>query len=471
MRDRGLAGADDVGSADLRHGAGDGNRADLGQGYLWLGCIPLRHDRRTAARARRLGRRRASRRSTPRSPGARLVVGRRRSRRRLGDPPACAAAGGRAPHRVRCARPARRQRASIPHQGPEPLRAGHTDRRDDRRRRRADAMGHSRALLRLSRHLAQCGRRRPGADRPLERGYRTGAGCGVDGIASTNAPPGRGLPPVARSGPLVDAGSSRGGCRARSRSPLLSSITRMLSPSSATATDVPGIGRFKSRFSLDELHEIDRNRGAEIGTEILPASRGGLYPRFLESASRAQHPFGREARLHINSRNRNLKLAGTAAISRGEADSHHPRSTGKPNTRAVFPDDSSQREGTFAGTPLSCSRRSVRHCRRVLQQGRAPPHHIRQSGAASRRNRGSNRPPARVGSNTRTITIRSCDPDRPQGDTFFEALSPAEGRKSASKKVLEPFPPGRITRLEPVDKRSPRRTRRRRCRPALQRPV
>ncbi len=76
---------------------------------------------------------------------------------------------------------------------------------------------------------------------------------------------------------------------------------------------VPDIGVFKSRFTPAELVTEDTNRGAEIGQQILPASRGGLYPRFLESASRAQHPFGREARLHINSRNQNMKLAREAS--------------------------------------------------------------------------------------------------------------------------------------------------------------
>jgi len=76
---------------------------------------------------------------------------------------------------------------------------------------------------------------------------------------------------------------------------------------------VRGIGTFKSRFTLAELGEIDRNRGEATGTAILPASRGGLFPRFLESASRAQYPFAREARLHINSRNRNLTRAKNAS--------------------------------------------------------------------------------------------------------------------------------------------------------------
>jgi hypothetical protein len=69
----------------------------------------------------------------------------------------------------------------------------------------------------------------------------------------------------------------------------------------------PGVGEFSSRFTLDELAHIDRERGAEAAAivERYPEDR---YARFLADYPAGRDPFVHEARVHLFSRDRHLSL-------------------------------------------------------------------------------------------------------------------------------------------------------------------
>ncbi len=76
--------------------------------------------------------------------------------------------------------------------------------------------------------------------------------------------------------------------------------------------EVPGIGRFKSRFTLDELRRLDKRR-AKQAAAILDQYRGhAAYGHFLKAFPSGRDPFLHEARVHIFSRNRNLGRARKA---------------------------------------------------------------------------------------------------------------------------------------------------------------
>jgi hypothetical protein len=68
----------------------------------------------------------------------------------------------------------------------------------------------------------------------------------------------------------------------------------------------PEIGRFRSRFTLDELLRIDRDRGSEVAA-ILDAYRDpATYDRFLVDFPAGAAPFAHEARVRLFRRNRFL---------------------------------------------------------------------------------------------------------------------------------------------------------------------
>jgi hypothetical protein len=69
----------------------------------------------------------------------------------------------------------------------------------------------------------------------------------------------------------------------------------------------PGLGVFKSRFTLDELRDIDANRASEAAA-ILDSYPRGRYGKFLRDYPAARDAFVHEARVHIFSRDRNLAL-------------------------------------------------------------------------------------------------------------------------------------------------------------------
>ncbi len=72
--------------------------------------------------------------------------------------------------------------------------------------------------------------------------------------------------------------------------------------------EIPGIGRFRSRFSPAELARTDAERGAEAGP-VLGRSSEDDYERFLEEYTPITDPFLHEARVHLFRRDRYLTTA------------------------------------------------------------------------------------------------------------------------------------------------------------------
>ena len=72
-----------------------------------------------------------------------------------------------------------------------------------------------------------------------------------------------------------------------------------------------GIGEMRSRFSLEELRRIDGERGEEVAA-ILDAYPGSRYGDFLREYPSGVDPFVHEARVHLFSRDANLRDAQAA---------------------------------------------------------------------------------------------------------------------------------------------------------------
>jgi hypothetical protein len=72
--------------------------------------------------------------------------------------------------------------------------------------------------------------------------------------------------------------------------------------------EVPGIGRFRSRFSPAELERIDAERGAEAG-RLLAGSTDDDYRSFIARYTPISDPFLHEARVHLFRRDRWLYVA------------------------------------------------------------------------------------------------------------------------------------------------------------------
>jgi hypothetical protein len=84
------------------------------------------------------------------------------------------------------------------------------------------------------------------------------------------------------------------------------------------------IGRFRSRFTTDQLEQLDVASGAEVGA-LLDAFPDGRYGEFLRSHPPGRHPFAHEARVHLFSRDRNLSRAREHAEDRAAARMHLTR--------------------------------------------------------------------------------------------------------------------------------------------------
>ena len=72
--------------------------------------------------------------------------------------------------------------------------------------------------------------------------------------------------------------------------------------------DVEGVGRFRSRFSAEELERIDARRGAKVGALLADASDDN-YKSFLAEHTPITDPFAHEARVHLFRRDRYLLTA------------------------------------------------------------------------------------------------------------------------------------------------------------------
>ena len=73
--------------------------------------------------------------------------------------------------------------------------------------------------------------------------------------------------------------------------------------------DVPRIGRFRSRFSLDELRKIDKQIGIRVGPQLEQLRETGGYRQFLREHSARRDPVAHEAAVHLATRNHHQKLA------------------------------------------------------------------------------------------------------------------------------------------------------------------
>lgn len=80
----------------------------------------------------------------------------------------------------------------------------------------------------------------------------------------------------------------------------------------------PGHGDFKSRLTLDQLRQIDTERGVEAGSVV--KQHRYRYLEFLELYSPGDAPFIYEAQVHLQSRDANIELA-----KREPADSQKQR--------------------------------------------------------------------------------------------------------------------------------------------------
>jgi hypothetical protein len=82
----------------------------------------------------------------------------------------------------------------------------------------------------------------------------------------------------------------------------------------------PDIGTFRSRLTLQELHQGDQQQAAQIAAAIREHHGHGSYERFLQNYSAARAPLAHEVRVHIFARDRNLHLA-----LKNPADPDHQR--------------------------------------------------------------------------------------------------------------------------------------------------
>jgi hypothetical protein len=75
----------------------------------------------------------------------------------------------------------------------------------------------------------------------------------------------------------------------------------------------PQIGTFKSRFTIEQLHRLDREQAAAFAEALRRYQGKGKdsYQSFLESYGAARAPFIHEVRVHLFARNRNLNRAMT----------------------------------------------------------------------------------------------------------------------------------------------------------------
>jgi hypothetical protein len=71
----------------------------------------------------------------------------------------------------------------------------------------------------------------------------------------------------------------------------------------------PRIGTFKSRFTIEQLHRLDRRQAAAVAEALRQFKGPGSYQSFLETYSAARAPFTHEFRVHLFARNRNLAQA------------------------------------------------------------------------------------------------------------------------------------------------------------------
>lgn len=69
----------------------------------------------------------------------------------------------------------------------------------------------------------------------------------------------------------------------------------------------PEIGRFRSRFSPEELARIDRSKAKEAAAILDRYSTGEDYGRFLKAYTASKAPFVHEARVHLFRRNHYLR--------------------------------------------------------------------------------------------------------------------------------------------------------------------
>lgn len=73
--------------------------------------------------------------------------------------------------------------------------------------------------------------------------------------------------------------------------------------------DIPGIGTFFSRFTLDQLREMDRRRAEEVATILNSFHDPRRYGKFLRTYTPLTDPFTHEARVHLFRRDHYLSVA------------------------------------------------------------------------------------------------------------------------------------------------------------------
>ena len=84
--------------------------------------------------------------------------------------------------------------------------------------------------------------------------------------------------------------------------------------------DEPDIGIFRSRFTVDELTELDRLRGQEASTIVDEYISKEMYRTFLSKYSVARDPYLHEVGVHLFRRNRYLNRAQLEPV---EAPHHY----------------------------------------------------------------------------------------------------------------------------------------------------
>ncbi len=77
------------------------------------------------------------------------------------------------------------------------------------------------------------------------------------------------------------------------------------------------IGRFRSRFSPQELEDLDRRRGMELAVVFDESIRGDDYGQFPETYTVLHDAYAHEAGVHLFRRNRYLRKAETEETRRG----------------------------------------------------------------------------------------------------------------------------------------------------------
>jgi VanZ family protein len=84
----------------------------------------------------------------------------------------------------------------------------------------------------------------------------------------------------------------------------------------------PDIGRFRSRFSIEELYRIDAERGEEAARILDRFSDPASYSSFLQRYTPISDPFVHEARVHLYSRDYHLEAAERNRDSREQYRFH-----------------------------------------------------------------------------------------------------------------------------------------------------